>query len=408
MQRACSTLLPPELAWRDRFDEDGLPADLVRDEIGELCAENHSYTDGTVFNSICSQPLELAGEVFTRHLITNLGDNRIFPGLRPLETRVTRMLGQLLGHPEAAGGLVSGGTEANLLALVASLEHRTGSRRPIQVLVPESIHYSFEKFAAILPIELVRARLDSRYRVDADDLRRKLTRDTALIVATAGTSECGSVDDVPAVAEIAAAAGIPLHIDAATGGFLIPFARELGYELPQFDFSVPEVTSITVDPHKYGCAPVPAGYLLFRDQAALERLRFASHYQGTRDQFTLLGTRPGASLAAVYAALRHMGRSGYRQLVGQLFTARDRLRGRLEDHGHRLAYEPDLTILGVHVDRPADALAYLQQRRIIASVSKRLGILRVVVHRHLRDEHYAALLAHLDRYRRTSRGGVAS
>lgn len=386
-----------ERTGRVHFAEQGRDATAVRREIAELCAGHHAYADGTVVNSICSEPVDLAREVYAEHLTANFGDNRIFPGLSQVQARVTAMLGELLGAPEATGGLVSGGTEANLLALVAALRAgRVRAHRPV-VLVPDNAHFSFAKLAAILPVELVGVRVDGRFRVDPDDVRRKLTRDTALVVATAGTSECGAVDDVAAVAAVAEDAGVPVHVDAATGGFLIPFARDAGYPLPPFDFSVPGVTSITVDPHKYGLAPIPAGYLLFRDEPV--SLRVASHYRGTDDHVTLLGTRPGASVLAVYAALRHLGRDGYRTLVADLFAARDRLVELLTEHGHPLAFPPDLTILGIRVaDSPA-ALAYLERRGVIASVSKRHAFLRVVVHRHLRAEHYAALVAHLDDYR---------
>jgi tyrosine decarboxylase/aspartate 1-decarboxylase len=382
------------------FAEPGLPADRVRAEVDELCAADHAYADGTVFNSICSSPLELAAEVFVDHLEANLGDNRIFPGLPEVEREVTAMLGELLGHPRAAGCATSGGTEANMLALLAALGEacRRGARA--RVLLPESAHYSFDKLAAILPVEFVRARLDAGYRVDVEDVRRKLTADTALVVVTAGTSECGAVDDVRAVGALAAEAGIALHVDAATGGFLIPFARELGHPVGAFDFALPGVSSITLDPHKYGYAPIPAGHLLFRDPASLEHLRFASHYRGTRDQSTLLGTRPGAGVLATYAALRHLGRSGYRRIVGRLLTARDELCARLQDDGFALAYVPDLTIVGIDLDRPEDALAYLERRGLIASVSRRHGFLRIVVQRHLEPRDYESLLDALSAYRR--------
>lgn len=368
------------------FSEAGRSHDEVLQELSALCAGDHAYLDGTVFNSICSEPLPIASEVFSKYLATNLGDNRIFPGLKQVEARVTAQLGELLGHPSACGMLVSGGTEANLLALVAALRGfqtwRPGVARP-QVLVPQSVHFSFEKLAAILDIELVRARLDSRYRVDVADLRDKVGDRTALIVATAGTSECGAVDDVAAIADIASREGIHLHVDAATGGFLIPFARELGHALPAFDFSVPGVCSITVDPHKYGGVPPPAGYLLFRDPEALARLDFASHYQGTFNHASLLGTRPGASVLAVYAALRHLGREGYRRLAAELFEKRDYLVELLAREGYALEYPPELTIVGVRVDSPGAVLARLEGQGLIASVSKRHQFLRLVVQRHL-------------------------
>ena len=225
------------------------------------------------------------------------------------ERQVTAMLGELLGHPQAAGCATSGGKEANLLALLAALgATRTRGRglRSCCQRAPTTRSASSRRFC---PSSSCERASTAGYRVDVDDVRRKLTGDTALIVVTAGTSECGAVDDGRAVATLAAAAGIALHVDAATGGYLIPFARELGRPVGAFDFALPGVSSITLDPHKYSYAPIPAGHVLFCNPDALERLRFASHYRGTRDQSTLLGTRPGAGLLATYAALPHLGRS---------------------------------------------------------------------------------------------------
>lgn len=390
---------PLQRAGAPCFREEGRDEEDVRAELARLCRADHSYAGGSIFNSICSAPLPLSAAVFAERIAANMGDNRVFPSLREIEGRITAMLGELLGHPSASGALVSGGTEANLLAVSAALRARgRGPGRP-QILLPQSAHFSFDKIAALLDVELCHAATDGQHRLVVEDLRRRICARTALIVVTAGTSECGAVDDVPAAAQIAQAAGLPLHVDAATGGFLIPFARELGYALPASDFTVPGVTSVTVDPHKYGYAPVPAGYLLFRDPGPMDALRCASHYHGTAPHVALLGTRPGASAAAVYAALAHLGRGGYRRAVGDLFAMRGRLLARLRQRGYALAYEPDLTVIGIRLPDPIAALRALESAGLIASVSRRWRFLRLVLHRHLCDRDLERLLDALDDHR---------
>ena len=373
----------------------------ITEEIAGLCGADHHYGDGSVFNSICSTPLPFATAIYMRYAETNMGDNRIFPGLHQAEDRVIGMLGSLLGVSNAEGAVVSGGTEANLLACAGALNRfrrvRPRVRRP-QVLAPESIHFSFDKIAALLGFELIRTRIDHQFRADIEDLRRKVTARTALIAVTAGTSECGAVDDVEGAAIIAEETGTPLHVDAATGGFLIPFARELKYALPRFDFSVPGVSSITVDPHKYGFAPPPAGCVLFRQDGPLQNVEFKSHYLGTYSHKSLLGTRPGAAVLAVYAALRRMGHAGYRQIVEDLFQQRDWFMRTAQERGRELAYHPDLTIVGLRVPRPENALAYLESQGVVASVSRRHRFLRIVVQRHLASSDYQRLLSVLDKY----------
>jgi tyrosine decarboxylase/aspartate 1-decarboxylase len=389
----------PENNKTSLFPEHGQSRAAVKRQIEALCAADHSYHDGSVFNSISTQPLPVSEEVFSRYLAANMGDNRIFPSLHEVEGRITAMLGELLGHRSAQGVAVSGGTEANLLAIVAALgRFRRHNKCKPQILAPQSVHFSVEKIARILDVELAKANLDSQYRVDVDLLKRRVCERTAVVVVTAGTSECGAIDNVAAVAEITRNAGIPLHVDAATGGFLIPFARELGYNLPRFDFTIPGVSSITVDPHKYGFAPIPAGHLLVRDRDLFSELDFESHYQGTFNHSSLLGTRPGAGILAAYAALTHLGRNGYRDAVRRLFQARDQFIEDLRRHGLELAYQPELTIVGIRLPSPESALAYLQTRKLIVSVSKRHQFLRIVVQRHLAVRDYRRLIVHLKKY----------
>lgn len=384
------------------FPEEGVSEARVTREIADLCSGDHHYPDGSVFNSICSAPLAFPAAIYRKYAEVNMGDNRVFPGAHEAERHVVAMLSGLLHAPNAHGAIVSGGTEANLLACAAAIrafrERRPRGRRA-QILAPESIHFSFDKIATLLDAELVRTRIDAQYRADIDELRRGINTRTALTVVTAGTSESGAVDDVECAAEVAERAGVPLHVDAATGGFLIPFARELGYPLPRFDFALPGVSSVTIDPHKYGFAPPPAGCLLVRNGGPLRQFGFESHYVGTHNHKTLLGTRPGAAVLAVYAALRHMGWSGYQKTVAKLFHQRDALLQTVREHGFELAYDPDLTIVGIREANPEAALARLEANGLIASVSKRYRFLRIVVQSHLSSRDFDHLLYSLGKYR---------
>lgn len=88
-------------------------------------------------------------------------------------------------------------------------------------------------------------------------MRKLISGNTVAVVGVAGTTELGRIDPVEELSEICLEEGIHLHVDAAFGGFIIPFLRETGAELPEFDFKLQGVSSITVDPHKMGLAPSP-------------------------------------------------------------------------------------------------------------------------------------------------------
>ncbi|MCN9244625.1 aminotransferase class V-fold PLP-dependent enzyme [Streptomyces sp. RY43-2] len=373
---------------------DGASDHQVREEIRQLCADDHDYADGTVFNSICSEPFPLAREVFAEHFGANMGDHRIFPSLPRVTTLVTRMLGDLLGAPDAGGVPTSGATEANLLAVLAAVRDARGTGRP-RVLLARNAHFSFEKILALLPVEPVWVDLDARFRADTAVFRAALATRPALAVLTSGTSECGAVDDIETLAPYAASVGVPLHVDGASGGFLVPFAREFGHPVSGTGFEIEGVESVSVDPHKYGGAPIPSGYLLVRDPARLEALRSPSHYRGAADHFGLLGTRPGAALLATYAVLRQQGRAGYRAAAREIFRLRSVTLDLLERAGLPVAFAPDLMVVGVSCPDPAAVQREMERRGLIVSVSRRFGFVRLVIQLHQTDAQLASLVDHL-------------
>src|SRR5699024_3233200 len=117
------------------------------------------------------------------------------------------------------------------------------------------------------------------------------------------------------------------HIDAALGGFALPFIRDIGYDVPPFDFAVPGVTSITSDLHKYGYGPKGSSAILYRDRN-LRRYQFEVYADwpgGVLASPTILGTHSGGVVAGAWAAMMHQGRSGYRSLFDEIMTTTRKL-----------------------------------------------------------------------------------
>ena len=106
-------------------------------------------------------------------------------------------------------------------------------------------------------------------------------------------------------------------MDAAFGGYSIPFLNELGYNLPKFDFKLPGVCSITIDPHKMGLTPIPTGGILFRNKNFLDVISTETPYLTEERQSTLVGTRTGASSAATWALMNFLGKEGYKKVSKQ-------------------------------------------------------------------------------------------
>ncbi|MFI9756165.1 tyrosine decarboxylase MfnA [Streptomyces collinus] len=363
----------------------GAPASDVRRRIATELADDVPWN--RVLNSICTEPHPLGVEMASAAAHTNLGDVRIFRGTKRIERRVVRLLLDLMGNPGGSGSLVSGGTEANLIALLVARESaRARGRltdRP-EVVVSSTVHFSFTKIFGLLGLTPVVVPVDDSLRLPAGEVARCIGEHTVAVVATAGSSEFGVVDAVDEIGPVVAGRDVHLHVDAATGGFIIPFARELGHDLPQFDFSVDGVDSITIDPHKYGLANVPAGAILFRGAQDAGRFAVDSFFIDTPVHNTLLGTRPGAAAVSTYAVLEHLGRDGFRDLTRTNYEVTQYLVDGLRAAGHELFAEPQLNIVVVRMPQAVRISQLLESKGWIVSTSKRFGeTLRLVVTRHV-------------------------
>jgi tyrosine decarboxylase/aspartate 1-decarboxylase len=305
--------------------EQGLSRQAVRRIMKRALRSDHSFGNGRIVGSMCTAPHPFGARVFTRSLEKNIGDPGLFPGSIRLETEAVRSLGDLLSLPQAAGCIVTGGTEANILALWAAREQARGRGR--EVLVSEEAHFSFDKAARLLNLDLVKLPLTRAYTLDIQAVKKAISSRTIALAGIAGTTSLGAVDDIAALSALALEKGLYLHVDAALGGFVLPFAAETGRSVPAFDFSLPGVQSVTIDPHKMGMAVIPAGGILFRSRALSELVKVPVPYLagGETALATIVGTRSGAAALAVWALLEHLGRNGYRDYVRRAYELTDLL-----------------------------------------------------------------------------------
>ena len=374
-----------------KFPELGCESEKVLQELEQICQSDFSYQDGTIFNSICTSPLPIAVKVYNKYIHTNLGDNRLFPGAKNIEKKTVALLADLLKGQDAVGSIVSGGTEANLLALIAATRNQKKSTDSPEVVVSENIHFSVQKAAKFLRVKLVFCGLDRNFRANVQLIKQAINRNTVAIMVTAGTSDLGIIDPIAEIAEIALENDLYLHVDAATGGFIIPFAKSNGCELPDFDFSLNGVASITIDPHKYGFSVIPAGCILFRNADYLEYLRISSYFLGTHDHFTLIGTRNGASALATYAVCRFLGWQGFKDKIAEIYKKRDFFIDLIIKSGLSLFVGPQLPIVGINSRNPVAVLAELEKAGYIISVSKQHKFIRIVIQDHQNYDQLANL-----------------
>ena len=261
-------------------------------------------------------------------------------GTLSLEREAVRMMGSLLGAPEAAGVITTGGTESNIAAL--RLMRNLGRRATPEVIAPVTMHFSFRLGAELLGIRLVEIDVGDDFRPRIEDVARAVTADTVGLVASAPAGSFGLLDPIEAFSDLAVRAGLPLHVDAAFGGFILPFMRDLGHEVPPFDFALPGVTTMMTDGHKLGLLPIATGFFLARDPAMFEAIP-------TEDTLihTTSSTKPGSRAASAWATMRHLGRAGYRASTAHVLALRDRIvEGVTAIDGMTLIAPPLITVVG--------------------------------------------------------------
>ena len=373
--------------------------EAILKELDELQKLDYKYCDGRILGSMCTEAHPFAKEVYCKFLDSNLGDPGLFKGTKQIEVEVVKSIGKLLSLDNAYGNIVTGGTEANLMAIRAARNHARKYKgiKNGEIIIPASAHFSFKKAADMLNLNIVEAELDDDYKIDVESLKNAISDKTVAIVAIAGTTELGLIDPIEEISKIAYDNNIYFHVDAAFGGFSIPFLKKCGYNLPVFDFSLDGVCSITVDPHKMGLAPIPAGGIIFRKEEYLDVMAVDSPYLTVKTQSTIVGTRLGASSAATYAIMKYFGKEGYMEIVQKLMANTLFLKENLEDIGYEIVCEPELNIVAFnHPNMDTNVLAQkLEEKGWKVSVAKCPIAIRIVLMNHIVRQHLKELLEDL-------------
>ncbi|HMJ80983.1 MAG TPA: glutamate decarboxylase [Candidatus Dormibacteraeota bacterium] len=258
----------------------------------------------------------------------NMIDKDEYPQTAELESRGVHMLADLWRAPDAANTLgtsTTGSSEAAMLGGLAMLwrwrsRQRTGGRptdRPNLVTGP--VQVCWHKFARYWDVELREIPMvGDRLLMTPEEVLARVDEDTIGVVPTLGVTFTCAYEPVAAVAvaldDLQARTGldVPLHVDAASGGFVAPFVEpDLAW-----DFRLPRVKSINASGHKYGLAPLGVGWVVWRDAAELpEQLIFRVNYLGGQmPTFALNFSRPGGQIAAQYYTFLRLGREGYRRV----------------------------------------------------------------------------------------------
>ncbi len=295
----------------------------------------HARTFGLVYfgGEAHARLLEKASTLFASE---NASSPTAFKSLRRMEAEVVQMTASMLrGGRETVGTMTSGGSESILLAMKACRERAKKLKPWIkepEIVAPTTVHVAFDKAAAVLGVKMRYAKVTSDLGADVDDMRKLATENTILFAASAPQYPHGIVDPIAEVGALAEERGVPFHVDASLGGYILPWVEKLGYPVAPFDFRVPGVTSMSADLHKYAYGANGAGVVLYRDMSYLRHQFFVSTdwSGGVHASTTIAGTRAGGPIAAAWASLRSLGEAGLLDHTRRAMNAARALREGIE------------------------------------------------------------------------------
>ena len=267
-------------------------------------------------------------EIMNQCIDKNAIDKDEYPQTAEIESRCIHMLADLWNSPDAANTLgtsTTGSSDAAMLAGMAAKwrwrEKMKAAGKPTDKpnMVCGPVQVCWHKFAKYWDIELREIPLEGdRFIMNAEEVLKRVDENTIMVVPTFGvTFTCDyepvkEVNDALDKLQEETGLDIPLHVDGASGGFLAPFcAPDI-----EWDFRLPRVKSINASGHKFGLAPVGAGWCVFRDKEDLpEDLIFMVNYLGgNMPTFALSFSRPGGQIIGQYYNFLRLGREGYRKI----------------------------------------------------------------------------------------------
>ncbi len=287
-----------------------------------------------------------------------LGRARAFPSILQMEQDIIAMALDLFQAPEDSTGFVTtGGTESIIQAVQTCRDYQRAKRnRPSHrgnIVMAYSGHPAFDKAAGLMDLEVRRVPCSPDYRADVAAIEGAIDTDTIMVVGSAPCFPYGVFDPIQELNDLAARRQIWLHVDACVGGYLAPFVRQSGRDIPPFDFSLSHVSSMSADLHKFGFAPKPISTVFYRDpeKAAHHGFEFHDWPNGRFATTTIVGTRAGGAIAGAWALFHHLGRDGYTEIADRLMTGIEHYRdGIAAIEGLNVLGTPELSIVAVGSD----------------------------------------------------------
>ncbi|RMZ83756.1 hypothetical protein DV738_g878, partial [Chaetothyriales sp. CBS 135597] len=335
-----STLTPYSSRYNSRHEiskfripRDGAPADAVHQMIkDELDLDGRPNLN---LASFVGTYMEREAEaLMVENLSKNMSDADEYPAMMQIHARCVSIIANLWGAQKgetAVGTATTGSSEAIHLGGLA-MKRRWQEKRRAEgkdtskpnILMGANAQVALEKFARYFEVEarILPVSEKSHYRLDPELVKKNIDENTIGVFVILGSTYTGHYEPVEEISKILdqyeakTGVDIPIHVDAASGGFIAPFTQaQVGG--PKWNFELPRVKSINTSGHKFGLVYAGVGWIIWRDEKLLPKhLIFELHYLGgTEESYTLNFSRPGAQIIAQYYNLIHLGFNGFRAIM---------------------------------------------------------------------------------------------
>ena len=338
---------------------------LSREDVFEILTRvrksDLKWQTGRAFGYVFDPGEDILGvgkDAYSMYLSENGLDFTVFKSLQRFEKDLARFAANHLGGDEqVVGNFSSGGTESIILAVKAARDCYRSKRPEVttpEIILPTTGHAAFHKAAHYLGLRVVPVAVDpDTFEANPDNVRQAITPDTIMLVGSAPSYAHGVIDPIAALSDIALEHDLWLHTDACMGGFLLPYFKRLGEPVPDFDFSLPGVSSISVDLHKYAYCPKGASIVLYRNKALREHQLFAcSNWVGyTMINNALQSSKSGGPMAAAWAVLQYVGDEGYLEIARRTLASTRTIVAGIENiPGLRLLATPAMCLVSFTSD----------------------------------------------------------
>ena len=326
----------------DMFTPSHPPMDFINDirmsssEAYEIVNSQSYFDSDTKLNMatfVTTWMEPTATRVAEDNLDKNFIDKLIYPQTVEMERRCISILANLLNandKDEPAGTSTIGSTEAAMLAglnykfLWKRWAEKKGIERP-EIIFGTNVQVCWEKFAKYFEVTPIRIPLGPDLKLNINEVAKKLSHKTICVVGIFGDTFTGRFDDIEALNDVVDKYNknhewkIPIHVDAASGGFVAPFYQK--YKDIAWDFRLKWVKSINVSGHKYGHVSAGVGWAIWKNALEIDKeLVFHVDYLGgSQDDFSLNFTKNSSNIVLQYYNLVRLGKEGYEQILDYLF-----------------------------------------------------------------------------------------